>query len=359
MPSHDRSENRSQALSSAALRRRQADKAGTGDSQLALTWARSALLLLVVLVAATACGYSWAAKRVTLVVDDTEIVMVSLRRTVAGVLKQAGVSLHEADQMTPGPDEPVGDGEIIRIRRAFPVTIVADGAETAVATTSRTVSGLLAEAGVKLAEHDRIDPPAEALLEPDLTIRVVRVIHDYETEVWRIASKVTRREVDRLPQGVSEVVQQGQDGLEEVTFVTVFEDGIEVGRDLVERAVVRQPVSRILHVGTAGKIVRDGQLVEYRRALSMIATAYYWGPECTGKWADGYTYTGLEAKKGVIAVDPRVIPLGTKVYVEGYGFAIAGDIGGAIKGNRIDLCFDTLEEVHAYGMRRVTLYILW
>jgi len=346
-------------VSSAAFPRHQADGAGARDPQSARTSARWALLLLVVLAAAAAYGYSWAAKHVTLIVDDTEIGLVSLRRTVAGVLEDAGVPLHESDQMTPGPDEPVGDGEIIRIRRAFPVTIVVDGAETNVVTTSRTVSGLLAEAEVTLDEHDRIDPPPEALLEPHLTIRVVRVTHDYETELWRIASKVTRREVDRLPQGVTEVVQPGQDGLEEVTFVTVYEDGVELGRDLVERAVVRQPVSQIVHVGTAGQTVRDGQVIEYRKALSMIATAYYWGPECTGKWADGYTYTGLEAKKGVIAVDPRVIPLGTRVYVEGYGFAIAGDIGGAIKGNRIDLCFDTLEEVHAYGMRRVTLYILW
>ena len=71
-----------------------------------------------------------------------------------------------------------------------------------------------------------------------------------------------------------------------------------------------------------------------------------------------YTYTGVLAEKGVIAVDPSVIPLGTKVYVEGYGFASCEDTGGAIKGKKIDLCFNTVEECYQWGVQSVKLYIL-
>jgi 3D (Asp-Asp-Asp) domain-containing protein len=91
----------------------------------------------------------------------------------------------------------------------------------------------------------------------------------------------------------------------------------------------------------------------------MEATAYYPGPESCGIYArNGRTYTGKKAGFGTVAVDKRVIPLGTKLYIEGYGYAEATDIGGAIKGNRIDLCFETYREAEMFGRRKVKVYIL-
>ena len=94
----------------------------------------------------------------------------------------------------------------------------------------------------------------------------------------------------------------------------------------------------------------------------MVATAYTAGPESTGKSPGmpgyGITATGMRVKPGVIAVDPRVIPLGTYVYVRGYGYSIAADTGGAIKGNRIDVYMKTLREAYQWGRRTVNVYIL-
>lgn len=98
--------------------------------------------------------------------------------------------------------------------------------------------------------------------------------------------------------------------------------------------------------------------IEYTEILTMEATAYYPGPESTGMWADGYTATGLRAGHGVVAVDPQVIPLGTALYIPGYGLAVAADVGSSIKGNRIDLCFDTYEEALFFGRRQVEVYVL-
>jgi 3D (Asp-Asp-Asp) domain-containing protein len=92
--------------------------------------------------------------------------------------------------------------------------------------------------------------------------------------------------------------------------------------------------------------------------MIMEATAYDPGPISCGKYADGYTAIGMKAEKGVVAVDPRVIPMRTRLYVEGYGLAIAADTGGAIKGNRIDLCFPTYQEALRYGRRTVKVYLL-
>ena len=112
----------------------------------------------------------------------------------------------------------------------------------------------------------------------------------------------------------------------------------------------------------------DGTLIEYEGVMQLEATAYCACYECCGKYPGnkwyGITATGTRAKVGTIAVDPRVIPLGTKVYVEGlygaknYGYATAEDTGGAIKGKIIDLYFDTHRETINWGRQQVKVYIL-
>ena len=96
----------------------------------------------------------------------------------------------------------------------------------------------------------------------------------------------------------------------------------------------------------------------YVKKLTMEATAYEPGPHSNGPYASGYTACGYKAGYGVVAVDPDVIPLNTRLYIEGYGYAIAGDTGGAIKGNIIDLGFETVEECYEFGRRDVVVYIL-
>lgn len=107
--------------------------------------------------------------------------------------------------------------------------------------------------------------------------------------------------------------------------------------------------SKFAELGPSQPPLREGAKVMF-----MMATGY--SPQEPG--LSDATASGLKAQRGVVAVDPRVIPLGTRLYIEGYGSAIAADTGSAIKGNRIDLCFDTLEEVKNYGKRKVRVEIL-
>lgn len=91
----------------------------------------------------------------------------------------------------------------------------------------------------------------------------------------------------------------------------------------------------------------------YRKVIEARSTAY--SPASAG---GNITCSGTRVRRGVVAVDPRVIPLGTRMYVEGYGYAIAEDIGGAIKGNKIDVAFLSLDECYRWGVRNVKVYIL-
>jgi len=92
---------------------------------------------------------------------------------------------------------------------------------------------------------------------------------------------------------------------------------------------------------------------------SMVATAYYaYGSGGNDINGNGITAIGLRARKGIVAIDPRVIPLGTRLYIQGYGEALAADTGGWIKGNRVDLCFESLEECFRYGRRKIKVYLI-
>ncbi|MEI6511788.1 MAG: 3D domain-containing protein [bacterium] len=94
------------------------------------------------------------------------------------------------------------------------------------------------------------------------------------------------------------------------------------------------------------------------RCIVMMATAYDPSPASCGRGATGRTANGMKAGYGVVAVDPRIIRLGTHLYIDGYGYAIAGDTGGAIKGRRIDLGYNTNRDAHRFGRKRVRVYVL-
>ena len=125
---------------------------------------------------------------------------------------------------------------------------------------------------------------------------------------------------------------------------------------------IKEPKKQIVAVGTKETVytmtTSRGREIRYTKVKQMVATAYYPGPESCGKYANGYTATGKKAGFGVVAVDKRVIPLGTRLYIEGYGYAEAADVGSAIRGDRIDLCFDTYREAKMFGKKTVKVYIL-
>lgn len=100
------------------------------------------------------------------------------------------------------------------------------------------------------------------------------------------------------------------------------------------------------------------KITNSKRILTMTSTAYEASPVSCGPYATGYTATGHRAMVGVVAVDPRIIPLGTVLFIENYGVAVALDTGGAIKGHKIDVFFNTVDECLQWGRRKVDVHIL-
>lgn len=150
--------------------------------------------------------------------------------------------------------------------------------------------------------------------------------------------------------------QEGVPGSVTRTYQVYFRNGQPVRQALLKEERV-PPVPEIILMGQSGYPSSRGSFAR-SRVLTMEATAYDPSPETIGPRATGLTATGIRARFGVVAVDPTVIPFGTVLFVEGYGFAIAADRGSAIKGNKIDLCFETRREALAFGRRQVRVHIL-
>lgn len=241
-------------------------------------------------------------------------------------------------------------------RQGVPVQIQVNGQVLDLLTSAATVGDLLAEAGVRLGEQDRVEPGLGDPVTGNLQVRVVRVVERLATEAQVLPFATVRREDPDLVAGETREVRPGTPGETRLVYREVWEDGVRLTRDLVEEQVTRPPVDRVVAYGTAGVVSRGGVTYRYRRELVMTATGYAPGD---GMTPGSYTATGVPARRGVVAVDPQVIPLGTRLYVEGYGPAVAADTGGAIKGMKIDLCFDSVAEANAFGLRPgVKVYVL-
>jgi uncharacterized protein YabE (DUF348 family) len=317
-----------------------------------------ATLLSLAILSAWFGGGLGLQREIAVAVDGERLAVQTVAATVGEALAAARVNLGPRDRLSPAPTVRVSDGMLVEVRRAVAVAFFVDGRWVRLTSAAATVGELLAGSRLPVFPDDRLEPGRDQAVVAGMRVRVIRVIRSYQHRDDLVAFGTVRREDMTMDLGRTEVIEEGRSGRMTRLMMVTYEDGREVSSRELSRTVLKEPVERVLRVGTAGEIVRGGQTIRFLKAVTMTATAYEPSPVSCGAGATGYTYVGLKATRGIIAVDPRVIPLWTKVYVDGYGFAVAGDTGSAIKGNRIDVCFDTVEEALHWGVKKVKLYIL-
>lgn len=281
--------------------------------------------------------------------EDKEAVVSTFASNVAELLEKQNITLDPEDEVTPSPDTKLSEGMQITIKRAFPVKIAVDGKEITLKTRPKTVANILTKAKINLDEKDKVQPALGEYILGEAEINVIRVNERVTTEIRSIPFETVSRKDYNLPLGEKKVIQDGEEGQEEVTTIEILENG-KVVSTTTESKVIKAPKSKIVLTGTVQVASRGGVDFSYIEKKRMLATAY----THTGN----RTATGTMPRVGVVAVDPKVIPLGTRLYIDGYGFARAEDTGGAIKGDKIDLFLDTSEETKRFGRRWVTVYIL-
>lgn len=243
------------------------------------------------------------------------------------------------------------------------MTIVVDDVARQVHTPAQSVRELLAREDIAYNVHDRISPAPSDALARDAIIHVTHVTSWIARVREAIAPRIKKVYDFTLPAGKQRVIDPGSSGTKEVTIAYSQPDRTRAPqRHFIAARVLRHPREKVIAEGI-GEYASFEHLAKrsidstYRlatSALTMIATAYT--ANCFG--CSGITAIGRAAGHGIVAVDPRVIPLGTHLYIPGYGQAVAGDTGGAIRGNRIDLGFNSHGDAMSFGRRPITVYVL-
>lgn len=236
-------------------------------------------------------------------------------------------------------------------------------------TSCKTVKELLSDLKIKVDDDDIVIPDLDTELKSEGKISIIKVdVKVIEKEV-EAPFKTIKKKNKELSHKQSRILVQGVNGKNKVKCKEYYAGDKLIKEEVIHVETIIKPIDQVFEEGTKDVFINDRGDFTARKAIKMVATAYEAGPRSTGKRPGdkgyGITASGARAKRGTVAVDPRVIPLGTKLYIKSltpgvpdYGFAIAQDTGGAIKGNKIDLFMDTVWECLQFGRRPVMVYIL-
>lgn len=338
------------------------------------------VLIAALVVPVSASGFVWARKGVTVVVDGTTAYYKTQADTVADVLDEASVVVGVHDVVSPALDSTVDDGSMVVVRHAIPVRIDCNGDVLELDVVGTTVADALVAGGLDPSLGLNVSPAVEEPLRKNMTIVAKDVFLRISQEEVAIPFDVIERPDPTLLEGQRAVFTPGTPGRALRVYEIVVTGGVEGTRYVKAEQVLLEPVAEVVAVGikkAAPRILvaakkmhvapRPSAAPASGQKLTFRSTAYTpWDAGCGGisvieRKLRAYA---VPSGWGIVAVDPRVIPLGTKVYVSGYGYAIAADTGGAIKGNIVDVCFWAGGEAasrHAaihWGRKSVTITII-
>lgn len=330
------------------------------------------LLATVCLVSAVAIAANVTS--VNIVDGGEQKTVITMRRDTKSILNQAGIALAHDDEVIVGTEN--DEYTEITILRAFDVNITADGETKTVQMVGGTVANALEEAEIALPDEDDIISAAldEELVE-GMVISLDRVEYVVTTETKSIPYETEKVNDSSLAKGKTKVSVKGVNGTKEIVYTSKYVNGEKVNSTVTSEKVTKKAINEKILVGTyvapkksssvtssnKGGVVLDanGVPVNYKKVLTGSGTAYT-APK------GARTSTGKIAKKGLVAVNPKVIPYGTEMYIVSadgkfvYGYAVAADTGSALRSNRVlvDLYYNTEAQCISFGRRQVKIYIL-
>jgi len=340
-------------------------------------------------------------KTLTIIDADQHYEVVTKSTTVGEAIALAGIALGENDIVSRDLHEATTDGDEIILKRSKLLKLETSGKVFEFYTNENTVGEALLADGFLVGKYDEVIPDVNTTVKDGMTVSVKRVY----IELSEVTEEIpyTTKTVDNPNEfmGYEKVLQEGINGKATRTYKLISKEGAGVTAILI--AETRQePTMQVVEVGTKlitpesmtvisgetedgipysafpamaqqnSKTVISGNTAitpygefKFSKVIDGRASAYEGGVQSNGIWA-GQTATGRAPVYGVVAVDPSLIPLNSKLYIEStdggqswiYGFCVAGDTGGAIKGNRVDLCYSTVEQCYSFGRRNCRIYVL-
>jgi uncharacterized protein YabE (DUF348 family) len=303
--------------------------------------------------------YEGSKKTVAITLNGQEKVVKTHADTVAELLKEQNIVMTGHDQISPNLKTPLKRNMKIGFKPAVQLTLINGGKRLLVWSTSTTVADFLSQQGIKLNKLDRVEPSLTERVSENGVINVIRVEKVTDVVEEPVEYAVVTKKDNRLEKGRQRIVNAGQKGLISKRYEVLIENGKEKSRKLLRQVKLKEKQDKIVAVGTKHPALQVSRgAAEKGIEIYVHSTAYT--ASCGG--CSGHTATGINLRANpnlkLIAVDPRIIPLGTKVYVEGYGYAVAADTGSAIKGYKIDVFMPTKAAAYRWGVRKVKIKVL-
>jgi uncharacterized protein YabE (DUF348 family) len=304
-----------------------------------------------------------ASKPINVAIGDERRTIWTTADTVKELIQQENLDVTEHDKIEPALDTKIEKDLSLTIDKAFKLTLNVGEEKQQVWTTSTTVADFLKEHNVKLNELDEVKPALTAKINEKSAITVTRIEKVTDVVEEPIAFDVITKNDGSIDKGKQKVIDSGKEGKQKKHYEVVIENGKEISRKLLKTETVEESKDRVVALGT--KVASPVSTATVSRGNDSVAKEFYvsstaYTANCNG--CSGTTATGVNLRANpnakVIAVDPNVIPLGTKVYVEGYGYAVAADTGSAIKGNKIDVFIPSKSAAYRWGSKKVKIKIL-
>lgn len=315
------------------------------------------ILIVLALVSVLTMGFSTAlGNDVELNIDGKTKTVFTYEKTVGDFLEKEGIVLKNKDLVSPSLDKAIDKD--MKIVISSPKSYhIKDGKKTLIAEASGyTVADVLDNLDIKLNKLDRVSLPLDEIAKEGMEIKIDRVVVENLENKIEIPFETESRENKDMFEGEKKVITKGEVGQKTESLKNTYVNGLLETTEVLKSEITKDPVKEVVEVGTKkGTVAPNGK--NAKRVIVMQATAY--DPTAGSK-----TAMGTRARVGAVAVDPKVIPLGSKLYIESmdgfasYGYATAEDTGGAIKGNRIDLFYNSNAEANRFGRRNVKVYVL-
>ena len=312
--------------------------------------------------------YSPMPKSVVLDIDGKTSTESFQGGTVAEFLEATETKVGENQIVIPSLSTVVADGTTVYVRTAKPVQVTDGGKTKLMVLSYGTVSEALALAGTPLGDEDILSVKRDAKIETLDKFTIQRVTYQKKTETVEVPFESETKNSDEVELGETKLAAKGQNGEKQVVKNVKYIDGKAVSETVVSEKVTKKPVNEVTLVGTKGAASTggagtftdsNGVTVAYKQVLTGSGTAYT-AP------AGASTATGVPAYHGGVAIDPNLIPYGSKLYVESvdgsmvYGYCAAVDTGGFCDDGSavIDVFYDTYDECVNWGRRDVNVYVI-
>lgn len=329
-------------------------------------------------------AHGQSSKEIFLVIDGQEQSFSTREALLGDVLEAEKISLLPHDEISVALTEKLKDGDRVVINRAQSISLTADGKTQTLYTTEDNLGKAIDKLGFTLGANDKIFPSLDTSVSADMEVKIVRISKQIVQRTESLPFRIIKTADPSLTKGTVKVAQAGKAGVMIQNIEKTYQDGELVSMRMISKEVQTVTKDKVIAVGTkplpvkvAAKTTtttkttakkstaaanssnvahKAGVDFEYKKILKNVSMTAYSSEE---PGIGTRTASGTRVTEGrTIAVDPDVIPIGWWVYIEGLGFRRAEDTGGAIKGNKVDVYYDSLSHARNFGRKSRTVYVI-